>query len=421
MIVRRLVLALALVVLVAVPAGAQTTDQIVDRAVRDGLYVDPGIGAASYTTQLSNQVARAGNAGLRFVVVLLDDDPTGGATTFGDAVLDELSGGGTVLVLSGSQEALVSDVFGEATRARALDEGFEAAGNASGPPGTADLAYVTAVVDVLTGSSGGGDAADADGGGGGFIVLLVVLGVIGLVVFLIVRSQRKNSERRARGHLEEARTEIKTQLDAMANTILEITDEVQLSAPEEDNVHLEAAGRTYTEAMEAYENATDLRDLESIGDRLDEAQWQLAAATAIARGDEPPPKPEPAERASCFFDPTHRGPFEDAEVTTPAGTKTVRVCRRDADLLRKGERAEPRMITVGGQNVPAPRAPRSHGGGGFDLGGALSVLVGGMASGRSYDWGGRSAGRRTGGRSRPSSGSTKRTRGRTGRSRGRRR
>jgi hypothetical protein len=412
----------ALLLFLATPAAAQSVDEIADEAISRGFYIADGLSAQSVSDQISDQVARAGNDGVRLLVVLLDANPSGGAVTFGDNVLDRVSGGATVLVLSASQEALVSDVFDEATRERALDRGFDASQSTSG---SGDLAYVTAVVDVLTGSSSGGSSGS---GGGGLVFLLIVVAVIGVVVFLIVRSQKKTTRRRAASRLEEARTEIKAQLDAMANTILEITDQVRLSAPEEDNAHLEAAGATYTEAMEAFENATDLRDLEGISDRLDEAHWQLDAAEAISKGEDPPPKPKPAERASCFFDPTHSGPFEDAEVATPAGEKTVRVCRKDADLLRKGGEAKPRMIQVDGRPVPAPRAPRSHGGGGFDLGTAISILVGGMAGRRSYDWGtpsrrstgswGRSGGGRSGGSSRTRSTSS---RGRSGRSRGRRR
>lgn len=416
---------LLLLLLLAAPATAQSVDEIADEAISGGFYIAEGLSAQAVASQISDQVARAGNEGVRLVVVLLDENPSGGAVTFGDNVLDRMSGGGTVLVLSASQEALVSDVFDEGARQRALDAGFEAAQSASG---SGDVAYLTAVVDVLTGTSGGGSGGDAGGGGGGLVFLFAVVAVVAVVAFLIVRSQRKTTRRRAASRLEEARTEIKAQLDAMANTILEITDQVKLSAPEEDNAHLEAAGSTYTDAMEAFETATDLRDLEGIGDRLDEAHWQLEAAEAISKGEDPPPKPKPAERASCFFDPTHAGPFEDAEVATPAGTKTVRVCRKDADLLRRGDEAKPRMIQVDGRPVPAPRAPRSHGGGGFDLGTAISILVGGMASRRSYDWGTPSR-RSTGSRGRSGGGSrgrssrtgSSRSRGRTGRSRGRRR
>jgi hypothetical protein len=174
----------------------------------------------------------------------------------------------------------------------------------------------------------------------------------------------------------------------MANVILDITDAVKVSDTREDNTYLEQASATYTEVSELYEGATDLVALEGLSDRLDEARWQLDAAEALTAGREVPDKPKPEERHACFFDPTHPGPFEDADIRTAAGDRTVKVCVSDAERLRRGRNPEPRMIEVGGRRVPAPSAPRSHGGGGIDLGGIFSVLVGGAAgAGRSFDWG----------------------------------
>ena len=74
---------------------------------------------------------------------------------------------------------------------------------------------------------------------------------------------------------------------------------------------------------------------------------------------------------------------------TAAGAKTVRVCAADAAKLRRGEQPQPRMIEVEGRQVPAPSAPRSYGGGGFSWLEVFAVIVGGMGSARSYDWGSR--------------------------------
>ena len=140
----------------------------------------------------------------------------------------------------------------------------------------------------------------------------------------------------------------------MANTILEITDKVSLSETREDNQYLEQAGAAFTAASEGYEAASDLARLEEISDRLDEARWQLDAAAALAEGKPIPPRPVKEERHACFFDPTHGGPFEEAEVRTAAGAKTVRVCAADAAKLRRGEQPQPRMIEVEGRQVPGP-------------------------------------------------------------------
>jgi len=304
-----------------------------------------------------------------------------------------------VLVLSASQEGMVSS--GEFTQEQigeALNAGYGAGGG--------DAGYVDAVVASLTGQpvdSGNGDGTGGESSGGGsktglIVLLVLVAGLVGLVVWAVRRQGKAATASRQRS-IEEARKEIRAQLDAMANTILEISDKVSLSDSREDNTYLEQAGNTYTEASEAYEAATDLARLEQISDRLDEARWQLDAAAALADGKPVPAKPVAEERSACFFDPTHSGPFEDAEVRTAAGNKTVRVCSADAAKLRRGEQPDTRMIEVGGRNVPAAQAPRSYGGGGLDWLDVFAVIVGGMAGGRSFDWGsGRSSGSGTWGR-----------------------
>jgi hypothetical protein len=403
-----------MVVLVGNPAQAVEVDEAADAARADGYYIESGLTVDE--SEVSAAVARAANAGSRFFVVLLEDDPSGGATTFAAAVRDEI-GSGTVLVLSAGQEGIDSDEFDRTTLERALDEGFSAGGG--------DAGYVAAVVDSLVGSTATGGSTTgsttSSGGGGGLFILVAIVGGLVLLVVFVVRRQRKSSERASERSIKEARQEIKEQLDIMANTILDISDQVSVSDSREDNRYLEEAGTTFQAASDEYEEANDLRSLEALSDRLDEARWQLDAATAISTGKGVPPKPEKKQRHVCFFDPTHRDAAEEAEIRTAAGTQKVRVCREDAEKLRRGQEPRPRMIEVGGRRMPAPMAPRSHGGGGFDWLNVFSVVLGGAAQTRQYDWGGR---RRSTGvfgsgprpRS-PSGGSASRTRTRTGRSR----
>jgi hypothetical protein len=382
---RRLLLLLLLIaglLLAAPPATAQTPDEVA-AVVRDrGYWIDQGLPAEE--SRISAAVAEAANAGRLIYVVLLEEDPAGGPAFFADAVLQRL-GEGSVLVLSATGDGMASYEFTQQEMDAALDAGFDAGGG--------DAGFVDAVVESLTGAQidDGGTPGESDTGGGGsktgLIVMLALVAGLVLVVVWAVRRQSKATAAGRQRSVEEARKEIKAQLDAMANTILEISDKVSLSDSREDNRYLEQAGRTFTEASEAYESATDLARLEEISDRLDEARWQLDAAAALAEGKPAPAKPTPEERAACFFDPTHVGPFENAEVRTAAGTKTVRVCAADAEKLRQGQQPDTRMIEVGGRDVPAAAAPKSYGGGGFDWLDAFAVIVGGMAAGRSFDWG----------------------------------
>ena len=391
---RRSPLLLPILVLfaLAMPAHAATPDEVADTVRDQGFFIDDGLPADP--AAISAQVARAGNGGLRFWVVLLDEDPSGGAITFADAVLDRL-GDGTVLVLSGGGEGMASSVLDQPTMEGALDAGFSAGGG--------DVGFVTEVVDQLVGAPVGagtsiapGGSSSGEGGGGGFVILLVIVAALVLIVWFVVRRSKKSGERRSAEAIEEARGEIRKQLDAMANQILEISDHVSATSSSEDNRYLQEASATFTEASELFEDAKGLPEVEALSDRLDVARWQLDAAQAVAEGKPVPPKPDPEERHACFFDPTHSGPFEDAELkTSVASARTVRVCSVDAAKLRAGDQPNSRMIEVGGRSVPAASAPRSYGGGGMGAMDVFSVILGGMAQAGTFNWGGGTASRRS--------------------------
>jgi cbb3-type cytochrome oxidase subunit 3 len=413
---RRIVIltAVLVAVLAAAPiASAQTVDEVADAARDQGFYIEPGVGVDAGDIEAS--VTRANQAGYRFAAVILDEDPTGGAVVFAGAVLDRL-GSGTVLVLSAGQEGADSTEVDQAVLELALDAGFEAG---------SDEGYVDAFVEVLVGDFvpvNTTQAQTGDGGGGGgsglWILLIIVAVLVALVWWAIRRSKKSAAASEAR-RIAEARSEIQGQLDAMANTILEISDQVSVTETRQDNEYFQQASATFAAASEAFPEATTLGALEDLSDGLDEARWQLDAAEAVAEGRPVPPKPTKEERHACFFDPTHIGPFEDAQLKTSAGTKTVRVCKADAERLRRGEEAKTRMIEVGGQRVPAPMAPRSYGGGGLDWLDVFSVAVGGAVATRSYDWGASrtSSRRRSTSSTSATPGTSGRTRSRAGRTR----
>ena len=375
---------LLVVALPAARAVAQTPAEVAPTVSDTGLYVAPGLDAN--TASLSASVARARNAGVRLMVVLLDDDPTGGAATFADAVLDRVPGG-TVLVLSASNDAISSTEFDQAPLRAALDAGFQASAQASS--GQGDAAFVSALVDSLTGTSpaDGSEVPASSGGGMGILILVAIVVGLVLIIWFAMRRSKKTAAAGKQTAIDEARAEIKAQLDAMANTLLDISDLVSASAASDDDTYLRQASETFTTASDSFDTALDLKALEDLADRLDEARWQLDAAAAIAGGKPVPPKPPKEQRYVCFFDPTHPNATETAEIKTSAGSQTVRVCRSCSEKLQRGEQPQPRMINVEGQRVPAPVAPRSHGGGGLDWLSVFSVLAGGVGQGTAYDWG----------------------------------
>ncbi len=391
---RSLLLVAALLLGIAAPAFAGANiDDVADEVSIDGLYIEPGLDAN--TSALNASITRAGNNGVRLMVVLLDADPSGGAVTFADAILDRVPDG-TVLVLSGSGEGMASTEFEESALDAALDRGFLASTEA--PTGSGDEAFVSAVVDSLTGTTTPGTevpVSSSSGGSSGFLILLVIVGGLVLLVWVAVRKGKKSAVLGRDKLIAEAKTEIRAQLDAMANTILEITDLVNASSDTQDDTYLREASATYTTADDSFAAANDLNALEALSDRLDEARWQLDAAAAIASGKPVPARPPKEQRYVCFFDPTHPNATETAQITTPAGSQTVRVCAMDAEKLRRGTQPQPRMMDVGGRRIPAPMAPRSYGGGGLDWLDVFTILGGGTGQSQSYDWGGSRASTRS--------------------------
>lgn len=308
--------------------------------------------------------------------VLLASDPAGGNDLFAADLL-ALQIEGTVVVISPQEIGATSTDFDDDVLDGAIDgawDEFEALD---------DVGAFEAFAGALPSSTGSAEPEQSSGGGGGFLIIVAV--VVGGIGFLLWRNS-KRERAVAEGRLDEAKAELTGQLDVIANEILDLSDRVTVAEHDAALAYFRQANDTYSEVSEAAGTATSLAALEELSDRLDQARWQLEAAEALIEGREVPPEPE-GRPAHCFFDPAHRAGVEEAEIRTPAGSKVVGVCRDCAAKLRKGETPTPRSINVGGRPVPAPRAPRSYGGGGLDWLGAFSILLGGRDRGVSYDFG----------------------------------
>ncbi|GBE22127.1 MAG TPA: hypothetical protein ENH00_05930 [Actinobacteria bacterium] len=309
--------------------------------------------------------------------VALAEDPPQGADVVARDILTALPGG-TVIVVTPTDLGTVSSDFSDGQLSDALDAGID----------LYDTSYVEgfrAFANVLTGAPMITATAAGSSGGGGAGVLVPVLLIGGVIVLVVVlmRKGKKGDEEIERRRVEEARDEIKTQLDAIANRIIELSDQVSITANDEATEHYRAATTTFDAAQGAFESADTLAALEDLSDRLDRARWQLEAADAISEGRSAPPEPQDRP-SSCFFDPAHRGGTEEGTITTPAGVKIVSVCHECAEKLRNGERPRSRDILVGGRRVPAPMAPRSHGGGGLDWMDVFQMAVAGMGTAAQY-------------------------------------
>jgi len=364
------IIVLGLQVLLMQPALAADTASLADQAAFRHYAVEEG---APVDIDAMEQLITDLPDSPALYFVALAEDPPEGADVVAREILTALPGG-TVIVVTPTDLGTVSSDFSDRQLSGALDAAID----------LFDTSYVAGFrtfADVLTSTTPVAAPSDS-AGGGGLIPIAVVVVVIGIVAVAVWRG-KKGDEEIERRSLEEARGEIETQLDAIANRIIELSDQVSIAGNDEATEHYRAASATFDDAQEAFESADTLTALEDLSDRLDRARWQLEAADAITEGRAVPPEPQD-HSSSCFFDPAHRGGTEEASITTPAGVKTVSVCRECAEKLRNGEQPTPRDILVGGRRVPAPMAPRSYGGGGLDWMSVFQMTVAGMGTAAQY-------------------------------------
>ncbi|HEY4607434.1 MAG TPA: hypothetical protein VIH55_07265, partial [Acidimicrobiia bacterium] len=135
----------------------------------------------------------------------------------------------------------------------------------------------------------------SDGGGGfGWIWLVVIAGGL-LLMFSAMRNSSRRRAEMATSELEKVKTMAKAKLAEVANDIIELEDEVELSERPEVKAHYQSASATYTTALGKIEkDPSPTEMLEIIGD-LDNAIWELDAAEALLDGKPVPDKPKPPE------------------------------------------------------------------------------------------------------------------------------
>ncbi|MEA3502350.1 MAG: hypothetical protein U9R47_06215, partial [Actinomycetota bacterium] len=129
------------------------------------------------------------------------------------------------------------------------------------------------------------------GGGGGFpwgwIFVLVIVAGGAFVVWRMSQSSKRSKER----SIEAARAEVKRRLDAVANDIIDLEDEVAASDDPAVSVLYASATKAYAEALDTYERAAAPAELIATGEELDMAIWRLDSVEALLDGEQPPPKP----------------------------------------------------------------------------------------------------------------------------------
>lgn len=388
---RSLILFASFAVALMLPAAvalAADPAEVADAVDPRGYYIEVGAPVDfSVMEALVDEVA--GRSQTVFYFVALATDPSQGTDEFAEDVLLLLPQGSTVVVLSPTETGARSDTFTDAE----LDRAAEAMAADSDSSYEGDFrAFALSLTGASVPTTGAGGTTpstttpgSSGGGSGAWVFLLILAAVIAVVFFLTRRGAKQDRDLSAK-RIEEAKGEIRRQIDAIANEILELTDKVTLAENDQAEEYFRAASATFQDAQDRLDGATNLAELEQLSDQLDTTRWQLEAADAVLEGRPVPPEPEDRPNA-CFFDPTHRAGVEEAQIQTPAGSRTVSVCRDCAEKLRRGEQPQPREISVGGRRVPAAMAPRSYGGGGFDWMGAFAIILSGLARGASYNYG----------------------------------
>ena len=111
---------------------------------------------------------------------------------------------------------------------------------------------------------------------------------------------------------------------------------------------LDPAGQgDYQAALDAYESAqrevvrvTDVEQVATITDTLNDGRYALACVQARVAGE-----PVPERRTPCFFNPQHGPSVKDVMFTARAGgTRRVPACAQDAARVEAGERPAVRKV-----------------------------------------------------------------------------
>ena len=278
-------LILAAVALVFLVAAAQPTD-IAPILEGQGFFVEDGSDADPDAVE--DAVAAARFEGGHLSVAVLGVEPSGGATIYAENTLDAMGGTGTVLIVSPETVGWGSE--GDIYSREQLDEATDVSLN-----GSSDTEVVELFVATLIGQPVGG--AEPGGGGGlplGWIFLLIVVAGGALVFWLSSRSSKRDSAQA----IENARVEVKKRLDAVANDIIDLEEEVGVSRDPAVPVLYASATDAYAQALDTYDGAASPEELMATAEELDMAIWRLDSVEALLDGEEPPPKPVKPQAAT---------------------------------------------------------------------------------------------------------------------------
>jgi hypothetical protein len=364
---KRAVLTFAALILVAA-----TPQEVLPELEASGFYIEDGSDASIQV--VSDAVFEGRSDGGRLYIVVLAEEPPGGATTFSDSTLDLLDDDGYVVTIAPETVGFA----GEGT-AWNVDEVNEAIDQSL--DGGSDDEVVQIFIGALTGQTSGddGDTSDEPSSAGGTGILWVLV-VIGAVAALWVLLSRRSDAKRSAGRMEKVKELAKQKLDDVANDILEMEDEVTVSENAEAKGHYQRASAMYTKAMEDNDRAGTLKEMLDVSEELDLAIWELDCAEALLDGKAKPPKPGPPKAEPGVAQPvpeSHGQPLPSVPGTVDQfDRRPERRSSGSSDMMTM-------LMTMMAMRTMGGRGGRSGGwtGGGFPTGGGGRMGGGGRRMG----------------------------------------
>ena len=349
-------LILATVALVFLVAAAQPAD-VAPILEAQGFFVEPGSNADP--AAIEDAVAEARFEGGNLSVAVLAVEPSGVVTIYAENTLDEMGGIGTVLIVAPESVGWSSE--GDIYTNEQLDEATDVSLD-----GASDTEVVELFVATLIGQPVGG--AEPGGGGGlplGWIFLLIVIAGGALVFWLSSRSSKRDAEQAA----DNARVEVKKRLDAVANDIIDLEDEVTASTDPAARVLYESATAAYAQALDTYERAASPEELIATAEELDMAIWRLDSVEALLDGEAPPPKPEKPRPATAASEgsPLSTPPrVPESVYRRPSHQRSSGTAAMMTGLLMgsmASSRRSPRRSSSAGSRTRSTSSTRTRGGG----------------------------------------------------------
>jgi hypothetical protein len=182
----------------------------------------------------------------------------------------------------------------------------------------------------------------------------VIVGGLALVVFFLIRRSGRQTVNAASEQMAKARMAVQKQVDAVANDILDMEDEVRVAANAEVDQFYNEASETYRTVTDRLQKAETPEQLLDISNDLDVAIWQLDCAEAALDGKPKPPRPEPKR-----MEPVRRPGGDRVTVPAPRPDYQRRSSRRSSYL---GPGMLEMLIGVAGQVLAGGgRGPRGGG------------------------------------------------------------